>query len=614
MKLFKSFYNTGHIVSNHFSILLAFKRFKSASAYPRLTFSKPHIMNPAYFRYEDGAEKFQVAFEYNNETYHISRQFNMDRSVNETIADFKKRIKSNVVKALEKKIHALNKKKDKDEKIKVPEAEIDLVIDGQVISDTSIAKEAIFDSSSTSGENSLLISDSKFQIIINAPWIKNLTLPSCILQDCLLYPTKFEHQFLSEDKTIFQWFRKEDKEFVPLGQGFYYKPTKEDVGHHLKLSCTPKNEHSEGPTLEVITEKPVDAGNQPYLFEQRHAFTKEKLTGDNFRVVTYNILAEIYADTDTARNELFSYCPSYALDMQYRRPLIIRELLAYHADLICLQEVDEKCFNRHLSPTLLREGNYQSDFAVKSGNAAEGLAIFYDADKFRFIQSSRYLLGESLAQDHVYHNDLVSRIKTNERLYTRISERNTTLQTVVLEPLNSKNKRLLYVANTHLYFHPDSDHIRLAQSALFLAYIQWNITKLRQSKPGYEVSLIFCGDFNSSPDCGMYRLMTQNQVPPDVDDWRSNPDERIEGIPLTQPYPMASACGTPEFTNYTLGFSGCLDYIYYQKDHMKVTQVIPFPSKEELELYSGLPSPVYPSDHLALIADLQWIESSNSQA
>ncbi|KAL1457804.1 hypothetical protein WDU94_007997 [Cyamophila willieti] len=453
MKLFRSIYTSGLIIRNHSSIILAFKRFKSTFAYPRLTFSKPHIMNPAYFRYEDGAEKFQLAFEYNNETYNISRQFNMDRSVNETTADFKNRIKSNVVKVLEKKIHALNKKKEKEDKIKMPEIKIDILIDGQVISDASIAKEAIFDNSSlSSGENSLLIHDSKFQIIINAPWIKNLTLPSYLLQDCLVYPTKFEHQFLLEDKTIFQWFRKEDKEFVPLSQGFYYKPTKEDVGHCLKLSCTPKNDHSEGPTLEVVTEKPVDAGNQPYLFEQRHAFTKEKLTDENLRVVTYNILAEIYADTDTARNELFSYCPSYALDMEYRRPLIIREILAYHADLICLQEVDEKCFNRHLAPTLFRKGNYRANFAVKSGNAAEGLAIFYDVDKFRFIQSSRYLLGESLAQDHVYQTDLVSRIKTNERLYTRLSERNTTLQTVVLEPVNSKSKRLLYVANTHLYF------------------------------------------------------------------------------------------------------------------------------------------------------------------
>lgn len=41
-------------------------------------------------------------------------------------------------------------------------------------------------------------------------------------------------------------------------------------------------------------------------------------------------------------------------------------------------------------------------------------------------------------------------------------------------------------------------------------------------KPGYEVTLIFCGDFNSSPDCGMYRLMTTNNVPPDVEDWRSS--------------------------------------------------------------------------------------------
>ncbi|KAI5705163.1 hypothetical protein M8J76_007443 [Diaphorina citri] len=569
-------------------------------------------MNPAYFRYEDGGDKFQLAFEYNNEKYNIGRQFNMERSINESTLDFKTRIKSNVLKALEKKIHVLNKKRDKDSKLAVPDIKVDILINGQIISDDSIAKEAIFTNTPPSGENILKVDDTAFKIIINGPWIRNLKLPSCILQDCFVYPSKYEHQFASDKLTVFQWWRQEDKEFVPVGQGFYYKPSKEDVGHILKLSCTPKNDIAEGPTLEILSNTPVDAGNQPYLFEQRHAFTQDKLSGDNFRVVTYNILAEIYADTDTARKELFVYCPSYALDGDYRRPLIIREILAYHTDLICLQEVDEKAFHRDLSPILLREGNLRADFAVKSGNAAEGLAIFWDDSRFRFVQSSRYLLGEELALNHSYHSDLVSQIKANERLYTRLSERNTTLQTVVLEPLNVNSKRLLYVANTHLYFHPDADHIRLAQSALFLAYIQRDITKLRQNKPGYEISLIFCGDFNSSPDCGMYRLMTENNVPPDVEDWKSNQDEVIEGIPLSQPFPMASACGTPEFTNFTVGFSGCLDYIYYQKDQLKVTQVVPFPSKEELELYSGLPSPVYPSDHLALIADLQWIEPGTS--
>lgn len=88
------------------------------------------MMNPIYFRYEDGGEKFQVAFEYNDEKYNISRQFNMDRSIGETTSDFKNRVKSNVLKAVEKKIHNLNKKKDKDSKLSVPDIRVDIIING----------------------------------------------------------------------------------------------------------------------------------------------------------------------------------------------------------------------------------------------------------------------------------------------------------------------------------------------------------------------------------------------------------------------------------------------------------------------------------------------------
>ncbi len=36
------------------------------------------------------------------------------------------------------------------------------------------------------------------------------------------------------------------------------------------------------------------------------------------------------------------------LDPDYRRPLVLRELLAYHADVVCLQEVDERTFTDYL--------------------------------------------------------------------------------------------------------------------------------------------------------------------------------------------------------------------------------------------------------------------------
>lgn len=68
-----------------------------------------------------------------------------------------------------------------------------------------------------------------------------------------------------------------------------------------------------------------------------------------------------------------------------------------------------------------------------------------------------------------------------------------------------------------------------------------------------------------------------------------------------------SACGTPKYTNYTVGFKDCLDYIFYEKDNFNVTQVIPLISEEELATHIAIPSVVIPSDHIALVADLEWL-------
>lgn len=145
--------------------------------------------------------------------------------------------------------------------------------------------------------------------------------------------------------------------------------------------------------------------------------------------------------------------------------------------------------------------------------------------------------------------------------------------------------------------------------------------------------MILCGDFNSVPECGIYTLYTQNHVPADFIDWsssklnfqiapkthppfrtsfkvfifQSDAEEKVENISLSQATKLASACGTPEYTNYTVEFNGCLDYIFYETQNLKVTQVIPMPSDEEVKLNQAIPSVVFPSDHISICADLQLI-------
>jgi len=57
-------------------------------------------------------------------------------------------------------------------------------------------------------------------------------------------------------------------------------------------------------------------------------------------------------------------------------------IAGYNADIICLQEVDKKVFERDLSPRL-REVGLTGLLRLKCGDVHEGSAIFYRNDRFQ---------------------------------------------------------------------------------------------------------------------------------------------------------------------------------------------------------------------------------------
>lgn len=253
-------------------------------------------------------------------------------------------------------------------------------------------------------------------------------------------------------------------------------------------------------------------------FETRHAFTNNKLQGSSLRVVSYNILADLYADSDYTRAVLFPYCPPYALKLEYRKQLYIKEILGYNADILCLQEVDVKVFEGDLKAVLQTpEQGYQGVLAQK-GQSGEGVACFYRQDRFELIQSFVLNIGENIPKLPEF-SELWRKIESNTKLAARICDLSTTLQLILLKSV--ENNELIAVANIHLYFHPDADHIRLLQIGFSMLYVE-NMIKQFELQHKRKISLIFCGDFNSVPECGIYKLMTEQFVDTDFIDWKSS--------------------------------------------------------------------------------------------
>lgn len=67
--------------------------------------------------------------------------------------------------------------------------------------------------------------------------------------------------------------------------------------------------------------------------------------------------------------------------------------------------------------------------------------------------------------------------------------------------------------------------------------------------------------------------------------------EAVKDVSLSQPFAFKSAYEiNPKYTNFTVLFAACLDYIFYQSTSLRVLQTIPVPTDEELMSYTAIPS------------------------
>ena len=73
--------------------------------------------------------------------------------------------------------------------------------------------------------------------------------------------------------------------------------------------------------------------------------------GMKVRIATYNVLAEIYAT-----QQMYPYCDHWALNWNYRKINLLREIKEVGADVLFLQEVQADHYEKHILPELSDEG------------------------------------------------------------------------------------------------------------------------------------------------------------------------------------------------------------------------------------------------------------------
>jgi 2',5'-phosphodiesterase len=238
-------------------------------------------MQNAYIRCQDGADQFQLSFQLKSELLGVDRQFNFSRQLSEKVNDFLARITTNI----ERNVNKKKKKKGTCEEEKQQQADkihVSLLRGGEVLSGDQACKDVLFDTGLC-----LQILDTQFTVILNAPWVTLITLPSSIMAGFPVYPLKLEVLFADKSDCSLCWYKntstttgkKVPGNWVEVGSGYYYTPSTCDIGCYLKLVCAPQNRSVCGPASEVVSTNPVEAGPGACPFEVRHAFTKERLDG-----------------------------------------------------------------------------------------------------------------------------------------------------------------------------------------------------------------------------------------------------------------------------------------------------------------------------------------------
>ncbi|KAK8628809.1 hypothetical protein V6N13_009392 [Hibiscus sabdariffa] len=422
-----------------------------------------------------------------------------------------------------------------------------------------------------------------------------------------------------------------------VGRSKTYTPSADDIGHVLKFECVVVDAETKLPVGHpntILTSRVIPAPSPipRRLIPVSGADMMAQLDSDGrisssgtFTIMSYNILSDSYASS-----ELYSYCPPWALSWPYRRQNLLREIVGYRADILCLQEVQNDHFEEFFAPELDKHG-YQALYKRKTnevygGNihTIDGCATFFRRDRFSHVK--KYEVEFNKAAQSL--TEVAVQSTQKKVALNRLVKDNVAL-IVVLEAKfstqgadNPGKRQLLCVANTHVNVPPELKDVKIWQVHTLLKGLE----KIAASA---DIPMLVCGDFNSVPGSAPHSLLAMGKLDPLHPELLVDPlailrphSKLTHQLPLVSAYsPFARGVGLglehqrrkmdittnePLFTNCTRDFIGTLDYIFYTADSLTVESLLELLDEDSLRKDTALPSPEWSSDHIALLAEFRF--------
>ena len=374
-------------------------------------------------------------------------------------------------------------------------------------------------------------------------------------------PLVIDYEVFFADGVLLTWFVNGE----PKAHGVdmrYYTPTKEDIGKTVSVSMSAfrrRQENGEYYSADRYGIESYSSSNYPCgekMFTYKHPvfalpympivhtlrseWTRPRCSmvtsNDHVRVVSYNLLASGYVTK--GKSSWYSYCPPDLLSKERRMPMLAAEILAYDADIVCLQEVESSVFYKFLRP-LFESRGYRGFYGKKISQQMEGCAMFWRDDRFECTMEETFAVRDLLVQDRAVvdlddewwesMNGVHDLLSTHQDLREVVMERvgtvcqiaklslKTNMFGVPGQPLVCPLPDQIVVANTHLFWHPKADHVRALQAFAICR----KIDELRKGDcHDNDHPFLLCGDMNSLPSSGIVQcLMTKSLMPESTNCW-----------------------------------------------------------------------------------------------
>lgn len=447
-------------------------------------------------------------------------------------------------------------------------------------------------------------------------------------------------------KKIPRWRKKANATKKGKQMSESLQPTVSNVSHggQFEISAADNNQPSTNQWKKAPSEDGSKGSSSKMIPENFRTWEKvsnycHNITGPSFRfkVVSYNVLAQVLLEIHPY---LYSECYSNDLKWKVRADRIYNEIVSLAPDIICFQEVQASHLNSFYER--FEQIGYSGVFKRKTGSKYDGCAIYFKKAIFQLMDQC----GVEFLQPQL---PILNR--DNVGLMVKLVA-------------NSAPESPFIVATTHLLYNPKRTDVRLAQLQMLLAEID-RFAYFNNGRTCGHLPIILTGDFNSTPDSAVVRLLDIGQVNAapfrDISDWRnvgitdycqhlSVYLSRLRGEPipnysamkirnsdycseeptlddwmdihqyselfnstlvgyclqLQSAYDRVKSDGRREATTFQ-DYWVTVDYIYFSRNtNLHLIERLRLPTAEECEsLGLHLPNAVYGSDHLSLGAHFE---------